>query len=31
MSLETMIIILLVGFCLGIMVGVSLASPRIVS
>jgi hypothetical protein len=31
MSLEILIIVLLVGFSLGIMVGVSLASPRIVS
>lgn len=29
MSLETVIIILLVGFCLGMMVGVSLAGPRV--
>ena len=27
MSLEIVIIILLVGFCLGMMVGVSLAGP----
>lgn len=31
MPLETMIIVLLIGFVLGMMVGVSLARPNIVS
>jgi hypothetical protein len=29
MELQTVVIILLVGFCLGMIVGVSLATPRL--
>ena len=31
MSIEMLLIVLLVGFCLGLMVGVSLARPNIIS
>lgn len=30
MSIEVLLIVLLIGFCIGLMVGVSLARPNIV-